>query len=408
MRVIVATHHHFSMLPDGTIFPYAGQDYKFFSRYLNVFDEVVVFSRVKRASAINQTHLPSKSTGPGVTFFPVSDFIGARGYLKHYSELSVAAKGVLQENDACILRIPSHVCTVLWRELMRKKRPYGVEVICDPWQGLSPGSHKSILRPVLRLKGTWDTIRQCRNAATAAYVTEFALQKRCPAGGWSTHYSSVELLEEVIIDETAFHRRIERVKSKAKSNGPWRLCFAGSLWHLAKSPDILIAAVADCIKKGINIELMMIGSGSFQPQLEKQARLLGIADSVVFLGQLPPGKVIYDQMDQADLYVLPSRSEGLPRSLIEAMARGLPCLASNVGGIPELLASEDLVPPGVVATLAAKIESVIRNPDRLEKMGRRNLQTVEKYRSDKLNRRRIEHYERLKEATEAYISSKRR
>jgi glycosyltransferase involved in cell wall biosynthesis len=89
------------------------------------------------------------------------------------------------------------------------------------------------------------------------------------------------------------------------------------------------------------------------------------------------------------------------------MARGLPCLASDVGGIPELLSREDLVPPGDAAALAAKIESVIRNPDRLEEMARRNVQTARKYRGDRLNRRRVDYYKRLKEVTEAYISSKR-
>jgi glycosyltransferase involved in cell wall biosynthesis len=130
-------------------------------------------------------------------------------------------------------------------------------------------------------------------------------------------------------------------------------------------------------------------------------------ECVSFLGQIPRGKPVIEQLDAADLFVLPSFTEGLPRSLIEAMARGLPCLASNVGGIPELLASEDLMPPGDVATLAAKIESVIRNSDRLQKMAYQNIQTAREYRADELNRRRVDFYKRLKEVTEAYVSSKK-
>jgi glycosyltransferase involved in cell wall biosynthesis len=118
---------------------------------------------------------------------------------------------------------------------------------------------------------------------------------------------------------------------------------------------------------------------------------------VQFLGRLPAGKDIFDQFDMADIFVLASRTEGLPRAMVEAMARGLPCIGSNVGGIPELLASEDLVPPGDVETLAVKITSLIRNPDTLMKMMHRNLQAVRNYRADELNWRRIEFYKRVRD-----------
>ena len=70
---------------------------------------------------------------------------------------------------------------------------------------------------------------------------------------------------------------------------------------------------------------------------------------------------------------MPSRAEGLPRALLEAMARGCPCIGSNVGGIPELLAEADLVPPGDPEALAEKILEVAGNPERLKSMGKRNL-----------------------------------
>ena len=355
MRVIVVTHHHFNIVPDGTVYPYAGHDYTFFRRYLCVFDEVLVFARLKNVSELDPANLLPRASGPGVTFFPVPDFLGAWQYVKNYTKLVVAAKEVLKGNSACILRIPSHLCTILWRELVKARRPYGVEMVTDPWEALSPGSHTSILRPIVRRKWTRDTMRQCLYASTAAYVTEHMLQERCPPGGWSTHYSSVELPDEVIIDRAALQRRLESIKLKAKNNGPWRLCFAGSLWTLYKAPDILIAAVANCVRKGINVELTIIGGGSLKQRLEKQAWLEGIADRTVFLGQLLPGRAIYDQLDQADLYVLPSRSEGLPRSIIEAMARGLPCIGSNVGGFLELLAPEDTVEPGRAQNLQLKL-----------------------------------------------------
>jgi len=405
MRVVVTTHHHFRMLPDGTVYPYSVFDYTFWHRYLDVFDEVVVFARLERIGEADPATMPAKSNGPGVTFFELPDFLGPWQYLKYYTRLTALAKDILQGNDAYILRIPSFLSMALWRGLMKTKRPYGVEVTGDPWQALSPGSHQSMLRPIIRLKLPTDMVRQCRHAAVAAYVTQQALQERYPPGGWSTYYSSIELSQEFIIDQAGIEKRLKTIETRAKSNGPWRLCFVGSLWHLCKSPDILIDAVADCVKRGLNLKLTIVGGGSLREQLEEQARQRRIAGRIRFLGQLPPGKVIFDQLDRSDLYVLPSRSEGMPRTIIEAMARGLPCIGGHEGGFAELLDDEYIVKPVDAATLSCTIERTLSDIDGMKRAVKRNAKKAAEYRSDILQKRRIELYRRLKDITQHWLNN---
>ena len=206
----------------------------------------------------------------------------------------------------------------------------------------------------------------------------------------------------MIIDEVTLQKRIDRTKAKSKSNRFWRVCYVGTMSQLYKAPDILIEAVSQCVHKGMDLELIMVGEGQFLPQLKEQARRLAIADRVKFLGGLLPGKNVLEQFDKADLFVLPSLTEGLPRTMIEAMARGLPCIGSNVGGIPELVEAEDLFPPNDPKVLAEKITSVITNRSRLEKMSRRNLQRVQKYRLTELAPRRTEFYEKVAKETEKW------
>jgi glycosyltransferase involved in cell wall biosynthesis len=143
----------------------------------------------------------------------------------------------------------------------------------------------------------------------------------------------------------------------------------------------------------------MVGGGRIRPRLEVLAHHLGIGERCEFLGQLAQGAAILAELDQADLFVLPSRTEGLPRALIEAMARGLPCIASEVGGIPELLPAEDLVPPGDVAALAAKIREVVWSAARREQMSERNIAVARLYAEDILQPRRAQFYRHIQAAT---------
>jgi glycosyltransferase involved in cell wall biosynthesis len=91
--------------------------------------------------------------------------------------------------------------------------------------------------------------------------------------------------------------------------------------------------------------------------------------------------------------------------MVEAMARGLPCIGSSVGEIPELLPSEDLVPPGDVAALANKIREVATDPERMARMSARNLEKAKEYRDELLQDQRIAFYRYVREQTETWIAS---
>ena len=404
MRIMVALENRFLKTTSGNIYSTTICDYKFFSRYLKAFDEVIVFARVSEVRGGDLDKLPA--SGPNVSFYSLPTFIGPWQFLRYYPRLASLSKDAITQADVFMLRVPSAVATLLWRCLKKRRVPYSVEVVGDSWDAFAPGTTTSIVRPFVRKIMSDILAAQCRLAATASYVTEYSLQKRYSPGCWSTHYSSIELPADAIIDEQRMKVRLERIRAKAQSGESWRIAFVGSLWHLGKAPHILMAAVAGCLKKGFKLELDIAGGGSRMAQLQKMAQDLGIADHVNFLGQVNAGKQLLDVMDRADLYVLPSRSEGLPRSVIEAMARGLPCISSTVAGNIELLNEEFLVPPGDTKALVSRIEAVISNPKRMEEMAQRNLQVAKKYCAEELNRRRTEHYKRLREITEARLSSK--
>ncbi len=396
MRVMVALEDRFIKIQNGNVYSDL-VDYAFLSRYLQVFSEVVVFARL---SEVDQEQLDKpQANGPNVSFFPLPMYIGPWQYLAHRRKLGVLAKQALAYADAFILRIPGTMATLLWKQLIKNKMPYGVEVRGDPWSTLSHRNVRSIFGPILRRKWRSNMRRQCHLANAAAYNTEYILQEQYPPGGWSTHFSDIDLPVEAIVDEQRLSERFVSLDDAVSGRRPFRICHAGTMDALYKAQDVLIEAVSMCCNNGLRIELTLLGDGRYFRYFVDKAKQCGIYQNVKFLGMLPSGEPVLNQLDLADIFVLPSTTEGLPRVLVEAMARGLPCISTRVGGIPELLDSEQMIAPGSSKVLSEKIELVIRDKDWLERMSQRNVEVARKYCIDILSRRRIDFYKKLMEET---------
>jgi glycosyltransferase involved in cell wall biosynthesis len=182
----------------------------------------------------------------------------------------------------------------------------------------------------------------------------------------------------------------------------------GTLSELYKAPDVLIQAFAACRRHGLNAELKLLGGGRQTPLLQKLASELLVADHVHFLGSLPGGDAVREQLDGADLFVLPSRQEGLPRAMIEAMARALPCIGSTVGGIPELLEPPYLVPPNDVESLTEKIMRLASHPSEMAAASARNLEKAREYSEEILAKRRVAFYQHVRQTTAEWMSAGKR
>jgi glycosyltransferase involved in cell wall biosynthesis len=137
--------------------------------------------------------------------------------------------------------------------------------------------------------------------------------------------------------------------------------------HPVKGQDVLLRAFAVISERVPEARLWFVGNGGERGVLEELARRYGISDRVHFLGELGREEV-RATLARAALFVLPSRSEGLPLALLEAMAVGLPAVATDVGGVAEVIRSAEegrLVPPNDIDALAAALGAMLADPARL-------------------------------------------
>ena len=389
MKLNVTLEFRFFTTPDGAAWTPTMFPREFWSRYLEVFEEVTVVARALPVAKADPSW--RRVDGEGVRFVPLPYYVGPLAYLRRRGALLRALRRALDPDAAVLFRVGSPIADLAVPMLRRRGQPFAVEVVGDPWDTFAPGANTNPLRPILRRLFASNLRRQCAAACAAAYVTETMLQRRYPPApeAFTTHYSSIKLADADFtpaprLDVAAFGLRT--------------IAAVGTLEQMYKGFDVLIEALAACVHdRGLDLRLEIVGDGRHRDDLRSLAARLGLTGRVVFHGQLAAGDAVRGVLDRADLFVMPSRQEGLPRALIEAMARGLPCLGSDVGGIPELLDAEDLVPPGDAAVLAGAIAAALDDPGRLARMAARNHARAADYRDEALAARRRGLYEHLRD-----------
>ncbi|MCK4402006.1 glycosyltransferase, partial [bacterium] len=152
----------------------------------------------------------------------------------------------------------------------------------------------------------------------------------------------------------------------------------GRLVELKGYPYFIKAASLILQKFSQKMKFLIVGDGYMQKELRNMANGLGIANKIIFVGQR---KDVPEILHILDIFVLTSYYEGLPRSIIEAQACGVPVVATNVGGTPEVVINDKtgiLVPPKDEKAIAKAVIDLLTNKDKAGRMGNAGRELVQK------------------------------
>jgi colanic acid/amylovoran biosynthesis glycosyltransferase len=139
----------------------------------------------------------------------------------------------------------------------------------------------------------------------------------------------------------------------------------------AKAQHMLLAAVADLLKQGRPVRLRLVGDGPDRSRLERYVEQQGLRDAVHFEGAVNQDRIL-DLYREADIFVLASFAEGIPVVLMEAMAMQIPCVATWIAGIPELIRNEVdglLVPASDLEALTRAIARLLDDSELRRRLG---------------------------------------
>ena len=294
-------------------------------RYLNVFDELVVIGRSKKVKN-NPTGKLTISNSDNIKFKCMEDASPLKRVLS-FNRYSAFINEALSDCDAVICRG--------WRgtSICRKLgKPYLVEVVNCAWDSYwNHGFLGKLVAPIMYLLRRIST----KKAPYVQYVTSQFLQKRYPTNGKSIGVSDVSLQENT--GQSVLDARLNKIRNKLDGE-KIIIGTAGAVDVPFKGQRFVIKAIAKLKQQGYsNFEYQIAGSGNTE-KLKKLAQKLNVSDQVVFKGSIVHDE-IFNWLDTLDIYIQPSLQEGLPRAMIEAMSRGLPCYGTKTGGIPELINS---------------------------------------------------------------------
>jgi glycosyltransferase involved in cell wall biosynthesis len=196
--------------------------------------------------------------------------------------------------------------------------------------------------------------------------------------------NSKEVLRDTVASErflpkrrTVIYNGIETGRYRAgkpSTKGRLRILTVGAL-SARKGQEFAIQAVAE-VAPEVDLSLRLVGAGPDEPMLREQSRRLGVDDRVEFAGEIADPR---PDLTTADLFLLPSRQEGFSNALLEAMASGLPVIATDVGGNAEALVDGEggmIVPPEDPAAIAAAIRTLAGHRGHLAAMGEANRERV--------------------------------
>ena len=193
--------------------------------------------------------------------------------------------------------------------------------------------------------------------------------------------------------------KFEPKSSHTKSSDKVKILYVGRL-HELKGLDHLIKAFSDVKKVHDNVELLIIGGGDLKGDLEKLVHDEGMDEDVKFIGEVEHLELI-DYYQNSDIFVLPSLSEGLSNVIMEAMACGLPVIATDVGGNPELVKHEEgglIVNSKDVLGLQNSLERLLNDPELREAMGKFNREYIQKFNQDSVLSKKTELLEKVVES----------
>ena len=351
-----------------------------FERYFTVVDRLIVvvrtFTTDKTYKEMNMKPLLTDK----IDVVEVGNLNTIKGYLFDRKKFEKKIVELVDCVDLVFARMPSTVSNSVLTVVQKKNKPYLVEVGGCAWD--SYWNH-GILGKLIAPAMFYNARKNIAKADFATYVTKSFLQKRYPNNNVTTNCSNVYLKA---VGDDILKKRLDKIATMDLKKIVLGQA-VNSIDVKYKGEHLVLYAMRKLKELGIMVEFQVAGPGTGD-YLKKVAAKCGVSDQLTLKGTLTKDE-IFEWYQSIDIYIQPSKQEGLPRSVIEAMSYGCPALGSDLAGIPELLDKECLFDPDVNSQIVDAVTNLL-TVDRMIENAKKNFEKAKEYNLQDIEQRRQE------------------
>ena len=359
-KVYVGLEHRFYDYK-GELYSKLAFSYSYWKDYLSFFDEAVIVARVKKVEEWDTSFV--RVSGDSVTFKALPHYVGVKDFVLTLPRLLSKSRELVKDGEFFILRT-GNISSLLWLWIVLSRKKYLREYPGNVYEGVVGFSGGSLpyklLGYCLHKFAGFQARHSCANSFVSESCKELYQSKKN-----SYVFSSFNSDE------------IKHTKNDKKTSDVKHIATLGRLEGEKGHADLLAALIGS----EVNIVTHVIGEGSQSENLKLFAKEKKL--KIKFYGAITDREYLFKLLSEMDAFVLPSHTEGMPRSLLEAMAIGLPCIGTNVGGIPEVLEKQFLFEAKDSEQCRALLELVLSNEKLMTDMSIRNKNYIKKHYSNK-------------------------
>ncbi len=382
MKILLTDNIHLYKTPDGKYYTPSIYNQSFFQKYLNVFENVRIIAKTKYVNELSIENAILVNFN-NVEIYELPWYQGFSNLIIILPKLIKRVRKCFDGCDCAIFRVAQIESFIVYIFGKRKKNyPYAIELVNDP-------RSFSDLSYIFRVVASKLLKKIMKGAVGASYVTKYYLQRCYPldnASKFEANYSSIDLKDSDIGTFKSLEN-VQNIKLIHISN----FISGDSKGHLT-----VLYVAHRLIKLGYKITVEFVGDGPDVKKLIEKAEHLGISNNIVFCGRISNRELYINKIRECNILIFPSLYEGLPRVVIEAMANGLPCVASPVGGIPELIDKQLQIDANDVEGYVNAIKLLIDNKAYYKSISEKNLSVAQQYHINIIENNRNNFYNKLK------------
>lgn len=380
---LLFVHDHPFYKEDDLVYTGGSFPYSLWDNYLINFNNIFIYAR--RSYNIDSKGVITSGRN-NVKFILTEKYSSIRTLFFNYKSIKNELFELFEDVDVVLIRLPSILGLIAGHLALKKGKKIWIEQVGNGKESFL--NHGSVIGKVGAYYINYMNKKLVSKADFVSYVTKNKLQKDYPPSSSAVSISLSDVLIYKVLKENDLN--LERFYGNKL-----KISLLGGFDTNYKGQELLLKAVSlldlNCRD---NIELYFAGKGNGK-WIYKKALDLGVESNVKFVGSLAEREEVNRLLLETSLYVQPSLTEGMPRSIIEAMAMGCPVLGSNVGGIPDLVPTKFLHKKGDYKHLAKQIFELYQKRNLLERESKLNLIKAENFLKASLDQQRVKFYREM-------------